>query len=93
MNLWSCRLGFDSKFGQTSNFKIGIHSVPARRSALKEQYGDLESKALEKALNETNQLDVVNIEVVLAEKKKRNKKRQNEEKERRGRRKVRGGIR
>ena len=25
----SCRLGFDSKSGQTNDFKIGIHSFPA----------------------------------------------------------------
>ena len=29
----SCRLGFDSESGQTSDFKIDIHSLPARRSA------------------------------------------------------------
>ena len=32
----SCRLGFDSKSGQTNDFKIGIHSFPAWRSALKD---------------------------------------------------------
>ena len=27
--LLSCRLGFDSKSGQTNDYKIGIHSFPA----------------------------------------------------------------
>ena len=27
--LGSCKLGFDSESGQTSDFKIGIHSFPA----------------------------------------------------------------
>ena len=27
--LLSCRLGFDSKSGQTNDFKFGIHSFPA----------------------------------------------------------------
>ena len=35
--LLSCRLGFDSESGQTNDFKIGIHSFPAWRSALKGQ--------------------------------------------------------
>ena len=29
VQLRSCRLGFDSKSGQTNGFKIGIHSFPA----------------------------------------------------------------
>ena len=35
--LLSCRLEFDSESGQTNDFKIGIHSFPAWRSALKGQ--------------------------------------------------------
>ena len=35
--LGSCRLEFDSKSGQTNDFKIGIHSFPAWRSTLKGQ--------------------------------------------------------
>ena len=34
VHLGSCRLGFDSESGQTNDFKIGIHSFAARRSAL-----------------------------------------------------------
>ena len=33
-------LGFDSESGQTNDFKIGIHSFPAWRSALKGQCGE-----------------------------------------------------
>ena len=33
----SIDLGIDSKSGQTNDFKIGIHSFPARRSAFKGQ--------------------------------------------------------
>ena len=40
----SCRLGFDSESGQTNDFKIGIHSFPARRSALKGQSGEQAGK-------------------------------------------------
>ena len=39
VRLGSCRLGFDSKSRQTIDFKIGIHSFPAWRSALKGQCG------------------------------------------------------
>ena len=37
VRLGSCRLGFDSESDQTNDFKIGIHSFPAWRSALKGQ--------------------------------------------------------
>ena len=36
IRLGICRLGFNSKSGQTSDFKIGIHTFLAWRSALKE---------------------------------------------------------
>ena len=36
---WSCTLGFASELGQTNYFKIVIHSLSARRLALKEQCG------------------------------------------------------
>ena len=36
----SVDLGFDSESGQTNDFKIGIHSFPASRSALKGQCGE-----------------------------------------------------
>ena len=36
----SVDLGFDSESGQTDDFKIGIHSFPAGRSAFKEQCGE-----------------------------------------------------
>ena len=42
--LLSCRLGFDSESGQTNDFKIAIHSFPARRSALKGQCGEQAGK-------------------------------------------------
>ena len=29
VRLWSYSLGFDSESGQTNDFKIGIHSLPA----------------------------------------------------------------
>ena len=35
----SVNLGFDSESGQTNDFKIGIHSFPASRSAFKGQCG------------------------------------------------------
>ena len=35
----SVDLGFDSESGQTNDFKIGIHSLPASRSAFKGQCG------------------------------------------------------
>ena len=44
VRLWSCRLGFDSESGQTNHFKIGIHSFPAWRLALKGQCGKLAGK-------------------------------------------------
>ena len=37
VRLWSCRLRFDSESGQTNDFKIGIHSFSAWRTALKKQ--------------------------------------------------------
>ena len=37
-------LGFAYKSGQTNNFKIGIHSFPAWRSALKGQCGEQAGK-------------------------------------------------
>ena len=36
----SVDLGFDSESGQTTNFKIGIHSFPAWRSAFLVQCGE-----------------------------------------------------
>ena len=39
VRLGSRRLGFDSKSRQTNDFKIGIHSYPAWRSALNGQCG------------------------------------------------------
>ena len=36
----SIDLGFDSESGQTNDFKIGIHSFPAGRSAFKGQCGE-----------------------------------------------------
>ena len=36
----SVDLGFGSESGQTNDFKIGIHSFPARCSAFKEQCGE-----------------------------------------------------
>ena len=42
--LLSCRLGFDSESGQTNDFNFGIHSFPARRSALKGQCGEQAGK-------------------------------------------------
>ena len=42
--LLSCRLGFDSESGQTNDFKIGIHSFPAWRLALKGQCGEQAGK-------------------------------------------------
>ena len=42
--LLSCRLGFDSESGQTNDFKIGIHSFPAWRSAWKGQCGEQAGK-------------------------------------------------
>ena len=33
--IWSCRLWYDFKSSQTNDFKIGIHSFPAWRSASK----------------------------------------------------------
>ena len=42
--LLSCRLGFDSESGQTNDFKIGIHSFPVCRSALKGQCGEQAGK-------------------------------------------------
>ena len=42
--LWSCRLEFDSKFGQTNDFKVGVHSFPACRSAMKEKCGEQAGK-------------------------------------------------
>ena len=42
--LLSCRLGFDSESGQTNDFKIGILSFPASRSALKGQCGEQAGK-------------------------------------------------
>ena len=36
----SCRLWFDSEVGQTNDFKIGIYSFFAWRSALKGQCGE-----------------------------------------------------
>ena len=37
VRLRSCRLEFDSESGQVNDFKIGIHSLPAWRLALKGQ--------------------------------------------------------
>ena len=36
----SVDLGIDSESGQTNDFKIGIHSFPAWRSAFKGQCGE-----------------------------------------------------
>ena len=41
---WAVNSGFDSESGQTNNFKIGIHSFPAWRSALKGQCGEQAGK-------------------------------------------------
>ena len=40
----SVDLGFDSESGQTNDFKTGIHSFPARRSAFKGQCGEQAGK-------------------------------------------------
>ena len=37
-------LGFDSESGQTNDLKIGIHSFPSLRSALKGQCGEQAGK-------------------------------------------------
>ena len=37
---WAVDSGFDSESGQTNDFKIGIHSFPAWRSASKGQCGE-----------------------------------------------------
>ena len=41
---WAVDSGFDSESGQTNDFKIGIHSFPAWRSALKGQCGEQAGK-------------------------------------------------
>ena len=41
---WSCRLGFDSESGQTNGLKSGIHSFPARPSALNGLSDSVENK-------------------------------------------------
>ena len=40
----SVDLGFDSELGQTNDFKVGIHSLPAWRSAFKGQCGEQAGK-------------------------------------------------
>ena len=44
VRIGSCGLGFDSESGQTNDFKIGIHSFPAWRSALTVQCGEQAGK-------------------------------------------------
>ena len=41
---WNCRLWFDSGLGQNNDVKIGIHTYPAWRPALKEQSGEQANK-------------------------------------------------
>ena len=44
VRLWSSRLEFDSESSKTNDFKIGIHSFLAWRSALKELRGEQADK-------------------------------------------------
>ena len=41
---WAVDSGFDSESDQTNDFKIGIHSFPAWRSALQGQCGEQAGK-------------------------------------------------
>ena len=57
VRLGSCILGFNSESGQTNDFKIGIHSFSAGRSALKGQCGEQAGKFTYCAVGKGTKLD------------------------------------